>query len=118
MALFTADAYYAHGSRVSRGHGELKSLFTQRLVNGPRTARHLQTGLRFDMQDVNEASGESVCLTFGADAAPPIADATPHLVADFSDIYSRDGDTGWRISRRVITRIFVAKGNLGPVGSS
>ncbi len=55
-----------------------------------------------------------MCLTFAADGEPPLP-ATPHLVADFDDVYER-ADGAWRFRERHIRRIFVAEGNPGPVG--
>lgn len=116
--LFTEDAIYTHGTRASRGRTEIHALFDKRNQAGTRTSRHLQTGLRIHIIDGRAATGSSVCMTFAADATPPIEQATPHLVADFIDEYSLCADGRWRISRRHIERIFVAPGNKGPVGSN
>jgi len=115
--LFTEDALYTHGARASHGRSAIHALFDKRNKAGTRTSRHLQTGLRIQVIDECSATGSSVCMTFAADATPPVANATPHLVADFIDEYKRCADTRWRISRRHIERIFVAPGNAGPVGS-
>ena len=111
--LFTEDALYTHGKRVSRGRNEILKLFEKR---GGRTSRHLQTGLRLQVLDDIHARGRSVCLTFGADAPPPVTPAEPYLVADFDDEYVRGEDGVWRIKRRHIERIFTAPGNRGPEG--
>jgi SnoaL-like domain len=114
--LFTEDAVYTHGERRSVGRKAIHELFSRRLAAGSRTARHLFSGLRVSMESAERARGESVCLTFAADALPPISPAVPYLVADFTDVYVRCADSRWRIQERNITRIFTAESNPGPVG--
>ena len=113
--LFTADAVYTHGERLSSGRDAINKLFSHRNAPGTRTARHMQSGLRFRLLDRNTATGTSVCMTFAADVQPPVSSATPHLVADFSDEYELCTDGCWRISRRHIERIFIAPQNEGPI---
>lgn len=115
--LFTADARYTHGQRLSVGRDEINELFAKRNESGSRTARHMQSGLRFEIIDETSASGSSVCMTFAADGKPPIATAKPHLVADFVDEYEHCADGRWRISQRHIERIFTDPQNEGPIGS-
>ena len=83
--LFTADARYSHGERRTEGRDALRALFVART-----------------------ASGQSVCMAFAANQAPPIGFCTPHLVADFIDRYVLDTDGRWRIDQRDIRRIFAA----------
>lgn len=114
-ALFTEDALYTHGARRSTGRDEIEALLRTRTANGPRTSRHIYSGLRFDIQDARRATGTCVCLSFAADGLPPLP-ATPFLVADFEDVYERGGDGRWRFKSRHIERVFVASDNPGPVG--
>lgn len=116
LDLFTEDAVYSHGSRRSSGRDEIRAVFDSRTSDNDRTARHMQTGLRVSLINEKEAKGESVCMTFAADALPPIDGVEPYLVADFIDEYRYCEDSKWRISKRHIERIFVAKNNPGPVG--
>ena len=116
--LFTKDAEYSHGERMSVGRDEISALFARRNESGNRTARHMQSGLRFEITSDNSAKGNSVCMTFAADQKPPIATASPHLVADFIDDYELCADNRWRICRRHIERIFVDPKNAGPVGTA
>jgi hypothetical protein len=106
VALFTADAIYTHGARVSSGRAEIDALFRQRIAKGPRTTRHIYSGLRFAIESDHAASGTSVCLSFAADGMPPLP-ARPFLVADFVDRYRRDDDGCWRFAERHIHRVFV-----------
>ena len=117
VELFTPDAKYSHGERVSTGREAINELFSRRNASGNRTARHLQSGLRFEISDEKSAAGNSVCMTFAADQIPPITTATPHLVADFVDNYERCADGHWRFSSRHIERIFVHPQNEGPFGA-
>ena len=106
--LFTARARYSHGERRTEGREALRALFIARTTGGVRTTRHLYSGLRIDIHDERSASGQSVCMAFAANQAPPIGFCTPHLVADFNDRYVLDTDGRWRIEQRDIQRIFAA----------
>ena len=116
LDLFCDDAIYSHGSRVSTGKIEIASLFNARGKDKTRTVRHLYSNLKIEFIDNHHATGQSVCLTFGADAEAPINSAEPYLVAVFSDRYERNSNGQWRISSRHIERIFVAQNNSGPEG--
>jgi hypothetical protein len=116
LALFTDDVYYTHGSRVSRGKGELEKVFRSRSAAEVRTARHLYSGLKLDIESATKARGSCVCMTFAAYGEPPLMPAIPILVADFVDAYERGGDGKWYIKERHIERIFVAPDNTGPIG--
>jgi ketosteroid isomerase-like protein len=104
--LFTADALYTNGPRESRGREAIETLFRQRVAKGPRTSRHIYSGLRFDIESDRAATGTSVCLSFAADGTPPLP-ARPFLVADFVDRYQREDDGRWRFAERQIHRVFV-----------
>ena len=114
--LFTEDAYYAHGERVTRGRDEIRDLFERRSAKGVRTARHMYGSLKVELITADQATGQSVCMTFAADALPPIVPASVYLVADFNDEYVRCSDGRWRIAKRQIERIFMDPDNAGPVG--
>jgi ketosteroid isomerase-like protein len=107
--LFAVDALYTHGERISRGRDEIERLFRARAAKGPRTSRHLLSGLRLSIESATEAAGTSVCLSFAADGSPPLP-ARPFLVADFDDRYRRDRDGRWRFAERHIRRVFVGDG--------
>jgi ketosteroid isomerase-like protein len=106
--LFTEDALYTHGERISRGRAEIEALFRSRAAKGPRTSRHLYSGLRLTIDSATAATGTSVCLSFAADGLPPLP-AKPFLVADFDDRYRLGGDGRWRIASRHIHRVFVGE---------
>lgn len=116
LELFTDDVYYTHGSRISRGKAELAQVFRGRGAAQVRTARHLYSGLRLDIESATRARGTSVCMTFGQYGEPPLSPAIPTLVADFVDAYELGADGKWRFKERHIHRIFVAPDNTGPLG--
>ena len=116
LELFVDDVYYTHGSRVSRGKAELAEVFRNRSATQTRTARHLYSGLKLDIESATRARGTSVCMTFAAYGEPPLSPAIPTLVADFVDAYVRVDDGDWRFKERHIHRIFVAPDNPGPIG--
>ena len=115
--LFTEEAVYSHGLRLSCGRVEIRQLFTDRMIQGIRTSRHMQTGLKITLNNREKAVGRSVCLTFACDGLPPISPAIPFLVADFIDEYQYGADGRWRIRKRHIERIFTAPDNKGPIGT-
>jgi hypothetical protein len=117
LDLFTEDAFYQHGDRISHGREEIGSVFAARVSEAPRTARHVQTGLLINLGTDKRATGTSCCVTYAANASPPIVGTEPLLVADFYDEYEKGDDGQWRISARDIKRVFVAPGNTGPVGT-
>jgi len=114
--LFTEDALYTHARRRSEGREEIRQLFVARAAEGARTVRHFASGLRLEIESPTAARGTSVCLTFAHDGESPAAHATPHLVADFEDVYRLCEDGRWRFAVRHIHRIFVAPDHTGPVG--
>ena len=116
LDLFVDDVYYTHASRVSRGKAELAQVFRSRSATKPRTARHLYSGLKLEIESATRARGTSVCMTFGQYGEPPLSPAIPTLVADFVDTYVRGDDGKWRFAERHIHRIFVAPDNTGPLG--
>ena len=118
LELFVDDVHYTHGSRVSRGKAELEQVFRSRSATKPRTARHLYSGLKLQIESATRARGTSVCMTFGQYGEPPLSPAIPTLVADFVDTYVRSDDGKWRFQERHIHRIFVAPDNTGPIGYS
>ena len=117
VKLFAEDALYTHGNRRSEGRKAIAELFRKRIAGGPRTVRHLATGLQLTIDSTTQARGHSVCMTFAEDSEPPIHSAEPFLVADFDDVYLLV-DGRWLIRERHITRIFVATDNSGPVGQN
>ncbi len=114
--LFTTNALYTHGERRTEGRDALRALFIGRAAAGPRTTRHLYSGLTIDIHDDRNASGRSVCMLFCANQMPPIDFCAPQLVADFIDRYVLDTDGRWRIEWRDIQRIFTASAMGGNTG--
>ena len=114
--LFTEDALYTHAKRRSEGREEIRKLFATRAAAGVRTVRHFASGLRLEIESPTTAHGTSVCLTFAHEGDPPVPHATPHLVADFEDVYRLCEDGRWRFAVRHIHRIFVAPDNSESAG--
>jgi hypothetical protein len=114
--LFAEDVLYTHGTRRTEGRAAVETLFRNRSAAGPRTSRHLASGLRLSIESRRRATGTSVCATFGQDGLPPLAPALPILVADFNDVYVCCDDGRWRFRERHIERIFVDPQTSGPAG--
>jgi SnoaL-like domain len=107
VALFTPDALYTFGPRVLRGTEQLREFYLGRTRNGPRTSRHMVTGLRIEFIGPTQARGLSVCMTFAAQGVPPIQSTVPAVVADFEDVYALV-DGRWRFAERHIRPMFRA----------
>lgn len=107
VALFTPDALYVRGDRRLVGQKAILRFATDRLSDGPRTSRHVVSGLRVDFQGEEQATGISCCTTFSAAGTPPIASTVPALVADFDDVYVRV-DGRWLFRERHILAQFEA----------
>ena len=104
-ALFVADAFYAHAGRESHGRDAILAFARGRTAAGPRTSRHIPSGLQISFEGSDRATGISCCTTFAASALPPVASTLPILVADFADIYVCR-DAVWCFAERRITPIF------------
>jgi ketosteroid isomerase-like protein len=105
VALFMPDAVYSREERVSSGQAEIRALFEARTAGGPRTSRHLTSGLRIAFTGSDQAVGLSICTVYTAAGMPPVSGTLPGAVADFEDVYMRTED-GWRFARRHIRTIF------------
>lgn len=104
--LFTEDAIYTNGARRSEGRADIAAFFRSRTAAGPRTARHMYSGLRIQFEDNMTATAYSVWLSFAQNAVPPVSYSMPFLIADFIDTYELCADDKWRIKRRHIEPIF------------
>jgi hypothetical protein len=116
LDLFTDDVFYTHGPRRTHGKAELEQVFRSRTAKTSRTARHLYSGLKLEIESATSARGTCVCMTFAQTGEPPLAPAVPILVADFEDLYERGADGRWRFRERHIHRIFVDSLASTPVG--
>jgi hypothetical protein len=116
LELFTDDVFYTHGPRRTQGKAELELVFRSRTATTPRTARHMYSGLKLDIESDSRARGTCVCMTFAQNGEPPLTPAIPILVADFEDLYERGADGRWRFRERHIQRIFVDSPTTAPVG--
>jgi hypothetical protein len=105
VALFTGDALYTNGPRIVRGAAQLCEFYLGRTKDGPRTSRHITSGLRIEFTGDATARGLSVCLTFSSPGLPPIESTAPAIVADFEDVYAFEG-ARWRIAERHIRPLF------------
>lgn len=104
--LFTEDAVYTMGPRRSVGRSIIQQRFEQRIAGGPRTSRHLYSGLRVSVEAEDLARATSVWMSFAQDGEPPLTPAVPFLVADMEDIYVRSQDGKWRFKERHIHKVF------------
>lgn len=105
-ALFTEDALYANGPRESRGRAAIADFMAGRQAMGKRVSRHIYSGLRIDFAGDNQATANSVWMSFAQNGEPPFQMAEPFLVADMDDVYVREGGA-WRIQERRITPLFM-----------
>jgi len=59
LDLFTDDVFYTHGPRHTRGKAELEQVFRSRTATTPRTARHMYSGLKLELESAARARGTS-----------------------------------------------------------
>ena len=105
--LFSTDAHYASGLRTMGGRDSIvQSFVTRAQMGGPRTTRHMYSGLRLRFDGASLARGQSVWISYACNAAVPVDEVTPFVVADFEDIYVLEEDGQWRIQERVIRPVF------------
>ncbi len=105
VVLFAPAALYTNGPRILRGEEQIREFYLGRTRDGPRTSRHLISGLRIEFTGATSARGLSTCLTFSAPGSPPIESTTPAIVADFDDVYAFDG-ARWQFAERHIRPMF------------
>jgi hypothetical protein len=105
-ALFEQDAQYTHGTRVLAGRQQIRDYFENRRTLGPRSSRHMCSGLRIASAGERSVSTTSVWLSFAANAPLPLESVPIFMVADFFDEFRRGDDGQWRIAKRDIVRAF------------
>jgi len=112
---FTDDARYVSGGRtLTGGQGIARHFIERAAAGGPRTTRHMHSGLRLRFgDDGRTARGASVCVCYAANAPAPAEQAAPYMVADFEDVYVLQADGFWRIGERVI-RPVLRNASLAP----
>lgn len=115
-ALFTEDALYSNGPREARGKEAIAGFMQARTAGGPRTTRHIYSGLMIDFKNDAKARGISVWMSFAFNGEPVIMMAEPFLVADMADVYVKK-DGKWLIAERRITPIF-RNPNVPPPGAN
>lgn len=103
--LFTEDGTYDMAGWVISGREDIKHFYDDRRARGPRTSRHLFTGLRLSAND-DAITGISVLTLHAEQGAPPLR-LDPVLVADYSDTYVRDEDGRWLFGNRAVTPLFL-----------
>ena len=113
--LFTEDGVYGRSTgERSTGRAAIAESYRQRVAHGPRTARHLFSNLRLQMEGERRARGTVILTLFAEDGLPPLP-ADPMLVADYDDIYELCADGRWRYRERIITGLFSRKGAKSPL---
>ena len=103
--IFCEKVIYTSGGKRVEGREQLRQYFEERTKSGPRTSRHLYSGLQLSFSDDDKATGRSVCLSFAQAGMPPLP-PEPFIVADFEDVYVREATGQWRIAERMISPIF------------
>jgi ketosteroid isomerase-like protein len=85
------------------------------------TYRHLITNCLITVHDARSASGICYLLTFNSSAAPDAQGSrpmeSPGTVGEYHDEFVKTAD-GWRISRRVLKRIFRREDAVAAAASS
>jgi uncharacterized protein (TIGR02246 family) len=113
--LFTEDGVYGRSTgERSAGREAIRESYRRRAQQGVRTARHIFTNLRIEIENERRARG-TVILTLFADDGPPPLPANPMVVADYDDVYELCADGRWRYRERIITWLFTREGARSPL---
>jgi hypothetical protein len=91
---------------VLGGSAQIRGYFEYRKTLGPRSSRHMWSGLRIASVAHDTVSTTSVWLSFAANVPLPLDHVPVFMVADFFDIYRRGVDGIWRIKERNIVGAF------------
>ncbi|KQU07151.1 hypothetical protein ASG56_06315 [Rhodococcus sp. Leaf7] len=110
--LFTADGTYDLSGWAITGHEQIKRFYDDRRNSGPRTSRHLFTGLRLDPTFTAETVTGNCVLTLHAHAGVAPLPLDPVMIADYADTYRRDGNGQWLFHHRRVTPIFLDAVNV------
>lgn len=116
LHLFTEDARFVPQQGVELyGRPRIRQRYASRI--GPRTTRHVYSGLRVQVINSAWVRADSTWITYAANQLPPVVAATAiYQVADFHDLLTKCPDGRWRICDRTITSVFRDPAH-GPVSS-
>jgi ketosteroid isomerase-like protein len=115
VELFTEDARFEPQPGVElHGRPRIRQRYTTRA--GPRTTRHVYSGLRLDVVGPVWVRATSTWVTYAANEPAPVRSAVTYQVADFHDLFTCCPDRRWRICDRTIVSIF-RDPTRGPVSS-
>jgi hypothetical protein len=103
--LFTTDGVYDMSNRVFRGRNEIKGFYDARKSRGRRAARHVFSNLHLTMEGPDRATGTTILTLYACDGDPPYP-TQAILIADYNDVYVREGARQWRYESRVIVPVF------------
>lgn len=113
--LFTEDGVYGRSTgERSEGRAAIRQSYSVRKSHGPRTARHIFSNLRLEIESDTRVKGTTILTLFANDGVGPHP-AEPMLVADYDDIYEKDTDGVWRYRQRIITWLFRREGAASPL---
>jgi ketosteroid isomerase-like protein len=113
--LFTADGVYGRSTgERSVGREAIRATYRRRASHGLRTARHLFSNLRLEVESDDRVRG-TIILTLFAEDGPPPHPALPMIVADYDDIYERTPEGVWLYRERIITWLFQREGAASPL---
>jgi 3-phenylpropionate/cinnamic acid dioxygenase small subunit len=105
VELFTEDARFEPQPGVElHGRPRIRQRYASR--SGPRTTRHVYSGLRLAVVGPVWVRATSTWVTYAANQPAPVPDATTYQVADFHDLFTRGMDRRWRICDRTIVSVF------------
>ncbi len=107
VGLFTPDAVYDNGRVRLEGRDALASWIRDRSEAGPRTTRHIWSALELapSPDDPAVVAATSTWVCYAANAAAPVDVVKVWSVADFEDLFRRDGDR-WLVAERRIRTVF------------
>ncbi|MDO9438652.1 nuclear transport factor 2 family protein [Hydrogenophaga sp.] len=104
--FYTDDGVFTTSIRSRTGREAIAAFYRGRQDGRVRTARHVISNLRIDVQDAEHASADWILLLYAADGAPVLPSESAIMIADVHDECVRGADGRWRYSSRTIVPVF------------
>ena len=105
--LFAEDGVYDMSDHVYSGRAEIEQFYAIRKARGRRTARHVFTNLRLELETPKLARAVSILTLYAYDGAPPYP-AQAIMISDYRDELVAEADGIWRYRSRTIVPVFGA----------
>jgi ketosteroid isomerase-like protein len=105
--LYTEDGLMTGLGPEVRGREAIRVWGKSRAAITERTSRHVSTNLRLQALAAGDITGHVILTVYRHDGEG-MGDTTPFAIADYRDVYRRDGQS-WRFAERHLTTVFIKR---------